>query len=366
MIQFLDLHKFNARFEEDFKAAYRKFLDSGWYILGKEANQFETAFAGYCGTKHCIGTGNGLDALTLIFKAYIEMGKLQPNDEVLVPANTFIASILSVEHAGLTPVFIEPDINTFNISPEAIRKNISGKTKAILAVHLYGQLADMDTINDIAKTHGLLVIEDAAQAHGATNATGKKAGNLSDAAAFSFYPSKNLGALGDAGGITTNDDELNAVIRQLGNYGSSSKYVNDLIGYNSRLDEIQAMFLTVKLKALDSDNDKRIAIAGHYLNGINNDKVALPYFSGRKDHVFHQFVVRVKDREDFVSYMKAQGIGTLIHYPIAPHKQKAFLKYEHLDLPLTEAIHNTVVSIPLNPILTDREVANVIERINTY
>ena len=365
MIKFLDLQKYNAQFEDELNKEFHDFLKSGHYILGENVKTFEANFANYCNVKHCIGTGNGLDALILIFRGYIELGKLELGDEVIVPANTYIASILSIIHAGLKPVFVEPIAETYNISPSEIEKAITIKTKAILCVHLYGQLSDMEAINTIAVANDLLVIEDAAQAHGATIAD-KKAGNLCDAAAFSFYPSKNLGALGDAGCITTNDADLADLVNKLRNYGTSSKYVNDHIGINSRLDEIQAQFLNTKLKYLDRDNAKRIEIAKYYLEHMSNPKMKLPYFSGEKNHVFHQFVVRVEDRDDFVSYLNNNNVQTLIHYPIAPHHQKAFLEYKKLQLPITENIHKTVVSLPLNPILTPQEINIIVELINSY
>lgn len=366
MIKFLDLHQINARFEIQFQEVFKRFLDSGHYILGDEVQQFETNFAAYCGTKHCIGTANGLDALILIFKAYIQLGKLQPGDEVLVPANTYIASILSVIHAGLKPVFVEPNQATFNISPSEIEKQITNKTKAILAVHLYGQLADMEAIQTIAKTHKLLVIEDAAQAHGAVLSSGLKAGNLSHAAAFSFYPSKNLGALGDAGAVTTNDDDLAAYIQLLRNYGSSKKYHNTLLGYNSRLDELQAAILNIKLSLLDTDNARRTSIAKRYLSEIKNKNVQLPFYDGTNKHVFHVFVVLVNDRMRFIAHLETHHIGYLIHYPIAPHKQKALNDYQDLSLPITEYIHESCVSIPISPVMIDEAVEKVISVINQY
>ena len=366
MIKFLDLHKINARFEDEFKTIFNEFLSSGSYILGEGVRTFETNFAGYCGAKFCIGTGNGLDALVLMFKAYIELGKLKIGDEIVVPANTYIASILAIIHAGLKPVFVEPDRTTFNISSSKVKDAITINTKAILTVHLYGQLVDMASINEIAKENGLLVVEDAAQAHGATNNYGKKAGNLGDAAGFSFYPSKNLGALGDGGCVTTNDKELAEVIYKLRNYGTSSKYMNDYIGVNSRLDEIQALILNVKLRALDEDNAKRVALANQYLSNIDSTKIELPRFSKGRGHVFHQFVVRVENREAFVTYLNKNQVETLIHYPIPPHKQKALSNYRDLSFPITENIHKTVVSIPLNPIMTNKQIDNIIEFLNAY
>ena len=366
MIKFLDLHKINKRFEAQFQKEFSKFLDSGYYILGNQVSNFETQYAKYCGTTHCIGVSNGLDALILIFKGYIALGLLNEGDEVIIPANTYIASILSVMHAGLTPVFVEPDRDTFNISPEEIKKHITPNTKAILAVHLYGQLAQMNQINAIAKTHQLLLIEDAAQAHGAVNGNGNKAGNLSDAAAFSFYPSKNLGALGDGGAITTNNDALASIVKQLRNYGSSKKYVNNIIGYNNRLDEIQAAFLSIKLQTLDEDNIKRRKIAKRYISEISNKKIKCPYFSENRDHIFHVFAILVDDRTKFVNYLKTHQIETLVHYPIAPHKQKALQDFVSLNLPITEHIHEKIVSIPMSPVMEENEITQVIQTLNAY
>lgn len=366
MIKFLDLHKINNRFQDEFSLKFSNFLDSGNYILGKEVANFENSFAQYCGTKHCIGVANGLDALTLIFKGFIELRTLSLGDEVLVPANTYIASILSVINAGLKPIFVEPDIETFNISVSDIERHITSNTKAIMAVHLYGQLANMHTIQQIAKKHDLLIVEDAAQAHGAEDKTGRKAGNLSQAAAFSFYPTKNLGALGDAGAVTTNDSDLEHCIRLMGNYGSPEKYINKIIGYNSRLDELQAAFLNVKLKHLDLDNDRRRHIANRYIVEIGNDKIKLPYYDKTKNHVFHVFVVRVENRKHFMGHLQKNNIGYLLHYPIPPHKQSAFSNYDHLKLPITEAIHKTVVSIPISPVMTDTEVGKVVNVLNSY
>lgn len=374
MIKFLDLQKINARFETDFQERFRHFLDSGYYILGSEVERFESDFANYCGSRYCIGTANGLDALTLIFKSYIHLGELQLNDEVLVPANTYIASILSIINSGLKPVLVEPDLETYNISLNDIEKHISEKTKAILAVHLYGQLVDMEAVNAIAESRGLLVIEDAAQAHGAvansksqtSNSKIGKAGNLGHAAAFSFYPSKNLGALGDAGAVTTNDDVLAETLKMMRNYGSSEKYVNEMVGFNSRLHELQAAFLNIKLKMLDDDNNRRQSIAGRYLHEIKNKKIALPFYSGAKDHVFHVFVVRVSDRSRFVTYLQTHKIGFLIHYPLPPHHQKALSMFKQTTFPVTEAIHKTIVSIPISPVMTDEEVTTVINVLNAY
>lgn len=366
MIKFLDLKAINKPYQEAFQKQLELFLESGHYILGEATKAFEQNFANYCGTKYATGVSNGLDALTLIFRAFKQLGHLKSGDEVLVPANTYIASILSVVHADLKPVFVEPDINTYNLNPNALEKHITSKTKAILVVHLYGQLVEMTAINALAKKHKLLVIEDAAQAHGAENKSRKRAGNLSDAAAFSFYPSKNLGALGDAGAVTTNNKKLDETIRALRNYGSKEKYINTHLGYNKRLDELQAAFLNIKLKNLDTDNSKRRVIAKRYLTEITNKKIALPVYNLSKNHVFHLFVVRVANREKFVTYLKNNQVETLIHYPIPPHKQEALASFKNLKLPITEAIHKTVVSIPISPILLDAEVSKLINLLNAY
>lgn len=366
MIKFLDVKEINARFDNEFKTKFSDVLNSGQYILGNQVKTFESNFANYCGTTNCVGTSTGLDALILIFKAYIELGLLKKDDEVLVPSNTYIASILSIIHAGLKPVFVEPDSETYNISIKEIKKHISKHTKAILAVHLYGQLADMEAINSLAKSYKILVIEDAAQAHGALAENGNRAGKLGHAAAFSFYPSKNLGALGDAGAVTTNNDILARKIAELRNYGSNEKYVNSSRGYNNRMDEIQAAFLNIKLSKLDADNDIRRDFARSYIEGIKNSKVQLPYYNNSKNHVFHVFVVLVDNRDEFITYLKQNKIETLIHYPIPPHKQKALELFSHLSLPITERIHENIVSIPISPVMTEAEVNQVINTINNY
>ncbi len=375
MIKFLDLQKINQQYQEQFQQKMKLVLDKGWFILGDEVKMFESNFAAYCGSNHCIGVGNGLDALVLIFKGYIQLGKLQKGDEVIVPANTYIASILAILQADLVPVLVEPKLDTYNINPDLIKAKISLKTKAILAVHLYGQLAEMETINAIAKQNNLLVIEDAAQAHGAMlrqaqQDTITKAGNLSDAAAFSFYPGKNLGALGDAGAISTNDDALSKVIFALRNYGSEQKYHNKYIGVNSRLDEIQAAFLNVKLPHLDSDNQTRNSIAKRYLSEIKNEKIILPAWDLSGNHVFHLFVVRTSERDALQSYLKQNNIETVIHYPIPPHQQKAFASetsgWNSLSFPITEKIHQEVLSLPISPVMTKDEVDEVITALNQY
>ena len=366
MIHFLNLRKLNQPFEVAFQKKMKQFLEGGWYILGNEVKQFETDFASYCATKHCIGVGNGLDALVLIFKAYIHLGKLQKGDEVIVPANTYIASILAVLQADLVPVLVEPRLETFNINPEAIEAKITSKTKAILPVHLYGQLCEMKAINEIAQKHNLLVIEDAAQAHGSQFSENETAGNLSNAAAFSFYPGKNLGALGDAGAITTNDDELANVLFSMRNYGSKVKYENEIIGVNSRLDELQAAFLNIKLKQLDSENEFRRSMTKRYLSEIKNDKIIMPSWNLSQNHVFHLFVIRTSNRLALQNYLKENRIETMIHYPIPPHKQKALSNWNQLSFPITEKIHYEILSIPLNSGLKASEIQHIITILNQY
>ncbi|MAP54596.1 DegT/DnrJ/EryC1/StrS family aminotransferase [Altibacter sp.] len=366
MIPFLDLHKINARFHKDFNQKFHDFLASGHYILGKELEAFEKEFAAYCGAQYCIGVGNGLEALRLILEGYKQLGALKKGDEILVASNTYIATILAIYQAELKPVLVEAEPQLFNFNMERLQASVSNKTRGIMPVHLYGQLAPMREINSLAKQYDLLVIEDAAQAHGAKNKEGILAGNLGDAAGFSFYPTKNLGALGDGGAVTTNDEALAVVLKKLRNYGASSKYVNEVKGFNSRLDEMQAVFLGCKLPDLQQDNERRRGIANRYLSEVKNKKIHLPYYSGTEDHIFHLFVVRVANREDFMQYMKAQQIGTLIHYPIPPHHQKALQEFSNCSFPVTEQIHREVVSIPMSPVLTHDEVTKVISALNSY
>ncbi|MBU2927355.1 DegT/DnrJ/EryC1/StrS family aminotransferase [Winogradskyella psychrotolerans] len=366
MIKFLDLYKINDRFRDAFQAAFSKSLDDAHFILGTNVTTFENEFADYCGTTYCVGTANGLDALMLILKGYIQLGKLKKGDKVIVPANTFIATILSVLHAELVPVLVEPNPDTYNIAVDT-DKELFREAKAIIMVHLYGQLADVEVFHKIAQDFNLLLIEDAAQAHGATsNLNNRKAGNLSDAAAFSFYPTKNLGALGDGGGVTTNDSELVDVIKLLRNYGSKEKYTNKMIGFNSRLDDLQAAFLSLKLKTLDSDNDQRRKIAKAYLTGIKNSKLKLPFYDGTKNHVFYAFVIEVDDRSNFIEFLNKHQIQWLIHYPIPPHQQEALKDFSHIKLPLTEKIHKRIISLPMSPVMTEQDIQTVIDVLNTY
>ena len=369
MIKFLDLKKINEPYETAFQEKLKSVLDGGWYILGKELQAFETNFANYCGAKHCVGVGNGLDALVLIFKGYIQLGKLQKGDEVIVPANTYIASILAILQADLVPVLVEPKLETYNIDPSLIQEKITQKTKAILVVHLYGQLVEMDMINEIAVQNDLIMVEDAAQSVGAICNQKSVIKNLQSSVAYSFYPGKNLGALGDGGAVITNDEQLAKTIQSLRNYGSEIKYQNEYIGVNSRLDELQAAFLNVKLPHLDKENNIRKAIANRYLSEIKNDKIILPTLSltgTNQSHVFHLFVIRTKNRDDLQNYLLENEIQTLIHYPIPPHKQKAFSSWNNLSFPITEKIHNEILSLPMSPVLTMDEVSFVVEILNKY
>jgi dTDP-4-amino-4,6-dideoxygalactose transaminase len=366
MIKFLDLKKINEPYETAFQEKLKSVLASGWYILGKEVQEFETSFAQYCGAKYCVGVGNGLDALTLIFKGYIQLGRLQKGDEVIVPANTYIASILAILQADLVPVLVEPKLETYNIDTSLIQDKITSRTKAILAVHLYGQLAEMDKINIIATQNNLIVVEDAAQSAGAIKNKKSVIKNQKSVVAYSFYPSKNLGALGDGGAVVTNDSQLAKTIQSLRNYGSEIKYQNDFIGVNSRLDELQAAFLNLKLPNLDADNEKRIAIAKRYLDEIKNDKIILPFWDLSNDHVFHLFVIRTQKRDGLQNYLAANNIETVIHYPIPPHQQKALASWNDLYFPITEKIHNDVLSLPISPVMTMDEVSYVVEILNKY
>lgn len=361
MIKFLDLHKINERFRNEIDTRIKKVLDSGWYLLGQEDKTFEQNFAQFCEVKHCIGVANGLDALNLIIKAY----GFGTGDEIIVPANTYIASILAISENGCTPVFVEPDINTYNINPDLIEEKITDKTKAIMVVHLYGQAVQMDKIWDLAKKYNLKIIEDSAQAHGALY-NGKRVGNLGDASGFSFYPGKNLGCMGDGGCVTTNDDELAAKVRAIANYGSDRKYHHIYKGVNSRLDEIQAAILDVKLPYLDKDNARRREIAKYYRENITNPKIILPKTYDEAAHVWHVFTLRTENRDELQKYLEDNGIQTNIHYPTPPHKQGAYKEMANHSYPISEEIHRTILSIPISPVLTDDEVKKVVEVVNGY
>jgi dTDP-4-amino-4,6-dideoxygalactose transaminase len=365
MIPFLDLKEINKQYHQELKDACSRVIDSGWYIMGNELKSFEQEFANYCGTKHCIGVANGLDALILTLRAWKEIGKLQDGDEVIVPANTYIASILAISENKLTPVLVEPDPATFNITAENIARSITSKTKVILPVHLYGQISPMKEIMQLAKKHKLLVLEDCAQAHGAM-IEGKKAGTWGNAGAFSFYPGKNLGALGDAGAITTDDDELLDVLSALRNYGSHEKYKNKYKGVNSRLDEIQAAMLRVKLQHLSNETKSRQDKAKKYLEGINNPFIELPKVINAEGHVWHLFVIKTTQRQKLANYLAEHGIQSLIHYPTPPHKQEAYEEWQDNSYPISEQIHRQVLSLPMSPVLSSNEIISIIELVNNY
>ncbi len=372
MIKFLDLQKINQQYATELKQAATEVIDSGRYLMGEKLNKFENNFGEYIGVKHAIGVANGLDALRLIFKAYIEMGVMQEGDEVIVPANTYIASILAITDNRLIPVLVEPDINTYNLDITKIDQHITLKTRAILLVHLYGQVCWGEELTLIAKRHNLKIIEDNAQAIGA-EWNEKKTGALGDAAGFSFYPGKNLGALGDAGAVTSNDSEFAHIVRALANYGTTKKYVNDYQGLNSRLDEIQAAFLDIKLKYIDVENQHRREIAQYYCEKIMQPAVKLPianisFFNlpNSLTHVWHIFIIRTKNRDSLQSYLTANGIQTLIHYPIPPHKQRAYLSMKNYSFPITESIHHEVLSLPISPIISFDEVKIITNIINDF
>lgn len=366
MIKFLDLKEINKQYENEFKDIFTRFLNSGYYVLGDNVLKFETEFSNYCGTKFCVGVSSGLDALQLIFEGYKLLGKLEEGDEIIVPANTYIASVLAISNTNLKPVLVEPNANSFNIDTEKIELALTKKTKAILGVHLYGQLYDVSKIETIAKKYNLLLIEDASQAHGATFLDGRKAGNVSDAAGFSFYPTKNLGALGDAGAVTTNNKMLAEVIFRLRNYGRETTYLFKNKGQNCRLDELQAAFLLEKLKFLDANNLKRQIMAQNIIKSVDNKKIELPKFQDINSHVFHLFVVKSFYRNQLQSYLLKNGVETLIHYPKAIHKQDAYLELNNLDFPITNKLHEEVLSIPLNQTLNNNEIEKIINLLSNF
>jgi dTDP-4-amino-4,6-dideoxygalactose transaminase len=381
MIKFLDLKKINDSFEPDLSLAIKRVLDSGWYLLGNEVKALEQEYAHFIGVKHCIGVANGLDALRLILKAYIEMGLMHEGDEIIVPANTYIASILAVSDNQLTPVLVEPDINTYDIDPFKIEEKITIRTKGIMIVHLYGQNAMHPEISRLVEKYNLKLIEDNAQAQGCFYGK-KRTGSIGDAAGHSFYPGKNLGALGDAGAVTTNDDELADVVRTIANYGSKLKYQNLYKGLNSRLDEIQAAILRVKLPRLDSDNQRRREIAQYYLDHITNPDIILPStLDARRStlktlnpklvtlnlsHIWHIFVIRTSDRDKLQQYLQDNDIQTMIHYPIPPHKQKAYTEWNLYSFPTSEKIHDEVLSLPISPVLNEKEIVRIVDVINNF
>lgn len=365
MIKFLDLQKVTQKYSDEIHGAVARVVDSGWYLQGAENERFENNYAAYVGAAHAVGCANGLDALIWIFRAYMEMGVMRPGDEVIVPANTYIASILAISENGLVPVLVEPDIRTYQLDDSKIESKITDRTKAILIVHLYGQCAYTHKIGTICKEHGLKLIEDNAQAHGCLF-DGRKTGSLGDAAGHSFYPGKNLGALGDGGAVTTNDSELARIVRAIANYGSTKKYVFEYIGRNSRLDEIQAAILDVKLNYLDQDIAERKKVAAYYIENIKNKAVQVPVVNDWDAHVFHIFPVRSERRDELQRYLMQNDIQTIIHYPIPPHKQACYPEWNHLSFPVTEQIHAQELSLPMSPVMSPEDVKRVVEVINRF
>ena len=361
MVPFISTKDINKKYIKQIESAALRVISSGRYILAEELEKFEHNFAKFCGTKYCLGVGNGLDALCLILDAY----EFPKGSEVILPANSFVATALAVSRCGLKPVLVDIEEQTFNISVEAIKRSITKKTKAIIPVHLYGQITNMDEIKALAKKFKLKIIEDSAQAHGATY-NKKRAGNVGNAAAFSFYPVKNMGALGDGGAITTNDKKLYLKIKTLRNYGSEVKYHHDLKGCNSRLDELQAAILDIKLKNIDAENKERREIAAFYQKNISNEAIVIPYAKNALSHVWHLFVIRTKNRNKLIDHMEKKGVQTLIHYPIPIHKQKAYNELNGLSLPVTERLAKEIVSLPIYPGMSKENIRNVIKAVNSY
>lgn len=365
MIKFLDIQKITDSHSEEIHSAASRVINSGWYLLGEEVKRFEASYTNYIGTSYCIGVANGLDALRIILRAYIEMGIMKEGDEIIVPANTYIASIIAISDNKLVPVLIEPDIKTYQIDENKIESAITSKTRGLMIVHLYGQCAYSEKIGSLCKQYNLKLIEDNAQAH-ACKFNGKITGSLGDAAGHSFYPGKNLGALGDGGAVTTDDKELADRVRTLANYGSHVKYIFEYQGYNSRLDEIQAAILSVKLKYLEKDTERRKEVARYYLEHINNPEIILPVVRNWDAHVFHIFIIRSSRRNELQKYLTENGVQTIIHYPIPPHKQNAYKEWNSQSFPITEKIHEEVLSLPISQVITDEEVAKVVEVINSF
>lgn len=365
MIKFLDLQKITAMHAEEISEAVQRVLNSGWYLQGGENSRFEKNYSKYIGSKYTVGCANGLDALIWILRAYIEMGVMSEGDEVIVPANTYIASILAITENGLKPILVEPNIDTYQIDDTKIEQVITERTKAIMIVHLYGQCAYTEKIGEICKRHNLKLIEDNAQAHGCLY-NGRKTGSLGDAAGHSFYPGKNLGALGDGGAVTTDDEQLASTVRSLANYGSSKKYVFNYCGRNSRLDELQAAVLDVKLKYLDDEITARQSVAKRYVSEITNPKIILSKVDDWKAHAFHLFPIRCEERDRLQQYLTDYGVQTLIHYPIPPHKQDCYKEWNEVSLPITEQIHREELSLPISQVITDAQVSQVISLLNQW
>lgn len=365
MVKYLDLQRITAKYADEIHQALARVADSGWYLQGEENKNFEQHYADYIGSRYCIGVANGLDALIWILRAYMELGYLRPGDEVLVPANTYIASILAITENGLKPVLIEPRLSSYQIDEDLIEQHLTERSKALMIVHLYGQCAYSDKIRALCERYGLKLIEDNAQAHGCLYA-GRKTGSLGDAAGHSFYPGKNLGALGDGGAVTTNDKELAKVVRTLANYGSEKKYLFRYTGRNSRLDEIQAAVLNVKLPYLDQDIELRKQVAARYLLEIRHPGIQLPLVTDRGQHVYHIFPIRCSRRDALQAFLESRGIQTLIHYPIPPHKQACYKEWHNLSLPITEQIHREELSLPLSPVMTREEIDQVIAAVNAF
>lgn len=365
MIKNLDLQQITQKYQEELRAAVNRVVDSGWYLQGKENEFFEKNYAEYIGTNYCVGVANGLDALRLIMRAYIELGVMSRGDEIIVPANTYIATILAITENGLVPVLVEPDLNSYQIDSTKIESTITDRTKGIMIVHLYGQCAYNDEIAELCQQYGLKLMEDNAQAHGCIY-SGRKTGSLGDAAAHSFYPTKNMGAFGDAGAVTTNNIELANLIRTLANYGSAKKYVFDYIGLNSRLDEIHAAILNVKLKHIDEDNSYRKSVAKYYISNINHSEIILPMIEDWDAHVFHIFTIRTTNRDKLQTYLLENGVQTVIHYPIPPHKQACYKEWNQLSFPITELIHDQELSLPMSPVIPEIEYKRVVELINNW
>lgn len=366
MVPFLDLKKINQSYQPELGRAVARVVESGWYVRGEELRRFEEAYASFTGVRHCVGVGNGFDALRLIFRGWQTQGLLQADDEVIVPANTYIASILAVSECGLRPVLVEPDIRTYTLDAHCVEEKITPRTKVIMVVHLYGRNAMTADIREIAHRHSLKIVEDNAQAAGC-RWNGRRTGSLGDAAAHSFFPTKNLGCLGDGGAVTTDDENLASAVRTLGNYGSHEKNTNDIRGVNSRLDEVQAAVLSVKLNRLEADNERRRTVARYYLQHIRNSGIILPEAGTAPDeHVWHLFVVRCAERDALRQHLKEREIESLVHYPIPPHRQKAYGGMKGLSLPVTDEIHRQVLSLPANPLMTDAEIERVVDAVNGF